>query len=447
MLGTWLRLIDDDKGVSPFQFERAELSKHVGDSIRDTRQTIVYGLPRQGKSAIVKLALRDQPHVLLHASRSLDFEDIARNYLMTIGCSVLVERKKKYRAGAKAEVKFAWPIFSAGGAGEMGAEAERTEKSFSADIGNPNDVSYLIKQFRAPSILVIDRFEQLSKSCRASVLEFARISCEDASLKVVMICSAVDVPLDFSEKIQFLPYLTLVHVPALSKEEVSRFIEQAVKPSGNPQAAWSDAVYEAFRGSLGLTLDACKLLAQKQLETASPAKPARKPVDVAGLLEEEFRSHLITYYLALLSAIIDEGWGIDCEVIPEQKKGGKGETSGQYVYVQRVEPNFGIAACEIISTADLSGDVEITEERLADYAASRKLRLREQGRQDKTSRNTRRLGKKLLRLQKKLLIEPPIIAVNDGRTRILLWSKANASLAERIKSGVQGILDSQVDLD
>src|ERR1700760_325034 len=160
--GGWLDATVAEPPVrDPFYFARAEITKRFNNELLRKNHVLLYGLPRQGKTTLVRHALADREHVTLHASPDVGFADIFRNYLLTLGCSVAVEQRKKKKLGGKAEIKFKWPLVEAGAGGEGGGENEVTLRISTADIGSPNDVCYLLREYGQAPCLVLDRFEQM----------------------------------------------------------------------------------------------------------------------------------------------------------------------------------------------------------------------------------------------------------------------------------------------
>jgi hypothetical protein len=270
-----------------------------------------------------------------------------------------------------------------------------------------------------------------------------------------MISSAIDMPLDFSERIHYLPYIDLIQVEPLSHQETNSFVKealQAVKCQIKPEPG---NIYDLFAGSVGLTLDACKLLSRMPIESGLKQLPVQRAEDIAEVLKFEFQNQLVTYYLALISAIVDEEWPVRAirlpasasQKEPSKKTSKKNSTDADpYSKLQNlVVLNFGIILCEMLASADMSRDVIVDQENLAQHLSKSKLLLHTDtslmGFSIKPF-NFEKKCKKLLRFQKRLLIEPPLIAVNDSRTKITLWSSANAPLAEQIKAGVEGIIDA-----
>jgi hypothetical protein len=444
---TTVDIIED----SGFRFARADLESRASSVLRGRKNILAYGLPRQGKSTLIKYLLKDTSHVIVHASRSMRFEDITRNYLLSIGCSITAERRNRSRSGRKAEIKFGWSGLGLTGGGEQGDESEITEKSVSVDISNPNDVSYLIKHVGSRHVLIVDHAEQLDEKERGRLLEFARMCYENGTIRICLIVSSVDVPLTLMEKILHLPHLNLLYVPPLLAEEVEAFSAAALAAMGSPCQVPAGAIYKLFSGSVGLTLDACQILADQSL--AGALAPDR----AGSLLEEQFLNSFMSYYVSLIAAIVEADWDLECltgEAIARQlEEATSGSSNGTATSDEPEQPdtailNIGSIMAEMLLEADLTADVDFTQETLVGHLAARNMvpLLKGNGtgrwrRSWSAVRSVAAVGKRLEKLQRKLLISPQLISVNDTRSKIRLWSAEYANAAERIRPSLADLAE------
>ncbi|GAC1464226.1 MAG: hypothetical protein PVSMB1_14340 [Gemmatimonadaceae bacterium] len=311
MFGGWLRDSNRGRELNDFYFDRTALAQQFGDAYSRKRHVLVYGLPRQGKRTLVRHCLGDTKSVAIYASAETTFADIFRNYLLTIGCSVTVEQKQRRKLGGKAEIKFPWPLgpeASIGGGVDL--ENEVTRRSFSADIASPNDVCYLIREIGRTPVLVIYRFDEMKAKQRGALLDFLKITADGHVLQVVLIASSVELPLDYSERIQMSRYLTILHLPPLSHEESDAFVDAALDALGckrRPQVA--ALLYDTFSGSLEQTLDACALIGSTP-ELRAAVERSDSGTRLQEAVFSEIRDRTQDYLLALLGAIADQDWTI-----------------------------------------------------------------------------------------------------------------------------------------
>jgi hypothetical protein len=299
------KLTPDDGGdLKDFHVERPALAHEFAQALSAGTHVFVHGLPRQGKSTLVRHALDGTDAVTVHASADIGFADIFRTYLVALGCSVSVEHSKRKKLGSKAEIGFKWPIFSATGDVEAETEGSDTTRSVAADISSPNDICYLLKEYGAAPVLVIDRFEQLSRKARKFLLDSLTLFSDSGVLRIVLIGAAGEAPLDPAEQIALSRYVTLVHVPPLSPAETDVFVNALLQHIGQaPVAGLAVFLGDLFAGALQMTLDACQIAVK-----VAPGAGADRQAVMLAAIQDWTRN----YFLALLDAIIDKGWTIAC---------------------------------------------------------------------------------------------------------------------------------------
>lgn len=229
MFNLWSRNSSDSQEVTNIYLERPVVSRLLQEALKSRKHMLVYGPARQGKSTIVRRLLAEAKSVTIRASRDTAFGDMFRTYLMTLGCSVTVEQKKRKKLGSKAEIKFQWPLISASGSAEAGVEGEVTLRSFSADINSPNDVCYLIREFGSAPILVVDGLERLRRRQRKTLLESLPIMFDNQALQICLISASSEMPLDYGEQIELSRYISPIIVPPLSSEETAAFADNSFR--------------------------------------------------------------------------------------------------------------------------------------------------------------------------------------------------------------------------
>jgi hypothetical protein len=88
---------------------------------------------------------------------------------------------------------------------------------------------------------------------------------------------------------------------------------------------------------------------------------------------------------------------------------------------------------------DLDKLVVFTEESFFTYLDDRGLVPKK--RRFSSEITVKTFARRLERLQRRLMIEPPIFAVNRDRSEIVLWNPANASLFGDIKPDIERLLE------
>lgn len=314
MFGGWLRNRVDQHSLAAFHFRREPLYRSFEGALARGQHVLLYGLPRQGKSTLVRRGLDGRESITIRASSDITFADIARSYLLSLGCSLTVEHKRKKKLSGKAEVKFQWPLASATGSVEAGHEGEVTLRSITAEIGNPNDVAYLIREIGRAPCLVVDGFGELGDKQRRRLFEFMKMASEGRLLQVVLIDTSSEFPLDYRERFEVSRFIEVIRVPPLSWEETQAFVAaalDALRCPRNPDAA--RLIHDVFAGSVETTLDACEVVAGRLAARAEMGGAEQLRAAVFEAIHERTQSH----FLMLLAVIIDEGWSVTVARTPE----------------------------------------------------------------------------------------------------------------------------------
>lgn len=312
LLNAWFRDGEPSTGLESFYFEDVDLIKKLKSALESRRHVLLYGAPRQGKTALVRHVLGSQKSITLHASEDFGFADISRNILLSLGCSVIVEQKKKRRAAAKAEVKFSWPFISGAGSAEAGLENEQTLRTFTAEIGNPNDVCHLLTQFSEIPLVVIEHCERLRRKDRRLLGEFLQVTSENKAIQILLIASSLQVPLEYRERIELSRVLTIVHKPLMSKEMTGNLMAAALNHLRCPLTSnLIDLTYDRFGGALETTIEVCSLIASRpsSLPLTATGKTA---LGLENYLSLEFQQRSRMYLLALISAVVEAEWTMNC---------------------------------------------------------------------------------------------------------------------------------------
>ena len=306
MFGNWLPARVERNNLDAFYFERLPPQRALSEALDSGRHVLLHGQARQGKTTLLRRVLQQRDNTVFFATPKSKFADISRMLLMTLGASVTVERKRRRTKGAKAEISWKWPIFSAGGEVHADTETELTQRTITADISNPNDICYLLREFGREPCLVIEHFELLRRRQRRRLLEFMHISDEAKVLQVVLVASCMDAPLDWREKVELAGCLTSVELPPLSQAECDACVDACLGLLGrSPSRVITELLYETFEGSVEPTIRSCAI--------AAPHLGANVDADtLRATVLAEIQAHTQTQCMALLSRIIESEWSIPC---------------------------------------------------------------------------------------------------------------------------------------
>jgi hypothetical protein len=304
--------------LEDFYFDRTTQSEELASALSRGRHVLVYGLPRQGKSTLVRRVLASREDagknqsVTLHASKDFGFADIARNFLLALGCSVVAEQTRRKALGGKAELQLKWPFVSATAGGSADTSTQETYRTFTAELSDPNDVCHLLREMANIPILVVERFEDLKSKDRQRFIDFLQVCAETRVLQVVLVASSLEIPLEYRERIDLARYLTIIHLPPLSETENNLLVPQAFGALGHSAPlAIAERIFQAFNGSVEATVDMCGFIASQYKVPSSPLADEAAPTTLE-LVSTEFREQARNGYLALMAAIIEENLEISC---------------------------------------------------------------------------------------------------------------------------------------
>lgn len=299
-----------------FRLDRTEQLTTFERALQSRQHVLVYGLPRQGKTTLVRTALGDKPMVMIHANGRMTFEDIFRAFLMTTGCSVVVEKKKRREVTSKAEIQLPWTVKAAG---EGTVSGEYTLRTFTADIHNPNDVAFLLGEIPNTPALVIDRFELLNKETRQVLLSALVLFSELKVLRVVLISSEGENPLHYHEKVPLDRHLAYVHVPPLSIGEVSQLVRHFGSKAGGDEGLLDIAryIHDTFGGSVDLCISAAELAAKGEF-----ARGTRGVEDLSNAVHERMSNQLLQF----LAAVFEKNWYVGyVQMLDDEEPAGSDE--------------------------------------------------------------------------------------------------------------------------
>jgi hypothetical protein len=300
MFGDWFNRSNDNVDGQPFYFRRDIPANLFAAALAGSCHILLCGPARQGKTTLVQNELGDRKRVTFQTTPDSTFSDIFRTYFLALGASVTVESKRRKKFGAKAEISWKWPLISAGGGVDTSGESETTQRNFTADISNPNDVCQLLHEIGLTPLLVIEHFERLQRKERRKFLEFLNVSAEVKALRVLLVASVVDTPLDWRERVQLAKSLAIVVLPSQLREEERRACItgylHALKCPSSPESI--SLIEASVDGALETTLAGC--------EIAVPLILGNTPTDA---LKEAINAGLCgrsqSQFMALVSVIIE----------------------------------------------------------------------------------------------------------------------------------------------
>lgn len=166
-------------------FDRPQLTQRLKSALRSGNHVLLYGPPRQGKTAIYNNCLGDAKVCFVDGADEPKRKEIYRMLLSFLGCSIAVEEKRKKKYGLNVGVK----LFSASVGGDGGGEVETVVKQVEIDIGNPSELAHLIAGIGMAPIVLINNFQCLEKGVQRSILQDMCFFHESSNIRFVLVGS------------------------------------------------------------------------------------------------------------------------------------------------------------------------------------------------------------------------------------------------------------------
>ena len=139
---------------------------------------VVWGEPSQGKSSLLRYALRNAKYSVIECRYAQERHDVYGMLLREAGASVAVEKKKRRTRGIGARVSFL--------SGNLGKETETTEHAFEIDIANVTDVLRVLGQSDISKFVVLDNFHHLGRPVQRGIIQDLKTIYEKSSLRLII---------------------------------------------------------------------------------------------------------------------------------------------------------------------------------------------------------------------------------------------------------------------
>lgn len=175
--------------------DRTRVDEAMANALRQTRQIIVYGSSKQGKTALVQRHIAEGDRVTVHCSPATTTEDLYRSLLRQLDVDVVSERSSETsrEVGASVTTKFTAmiPFFGHGEAGADGsakagkADGE-TRIPIEFNLALAQDVGELLRKVKAgEKFFVVENFHYLDQATQ-SAFAFDLRTFEEMGLRFVI---------------------------------------------------------------------------------------------------------------------------------------------------------------------------------------------------------------------------------------------------------------------
>lgn len=152
--------------------ERAAVDNALASALAETRQIIIYGSSKQGKTSLLQRHIQADRRVTVHCGPTTTAEDIYRSFLRQRGVEIVTEKSSgtSRDMGTSISARFMamLPFFGEGGAetrGEVkaGARDDEKRKTIEFNLSNAQDVGELLLQIESSDLhlYVLENFHYL----------------------------------------------------------------------------------------------------------------------------------------------------------------------------------------------------------------------------------------------------------------------------------------------
>ncbi|MCG8999794.1 hypothetical protein LH427_15975 [Laribacter hongkongensis] len=176
--------------------ERSAVDSALAAALNETRQIIIYGSSKQGKTSLLQRHVADNKRVTVHCGPTTTAEDIYRSFLRQRDVEIVTEKSSgtSRDLGTSISAKFTAkiPFFGDGSAetkGEVkaGAKQDEKRKAIEFNLANAQDVGELLLEMDGTNFFyVLENFHYLSDDVQRQ-LAFDLRTFEEMGLRFVIL--------------------------------------------------------------------------------------------------------------------------------------------------------------------------------------------------------------------------------------------------------------------
>lgn len=177
--------------------ERAQVDNALKAALKDTRQILIYGSSKQGKTSLLQRHLSADERVTVHCGPATTAEDIYRSFLRQRGVEIVTEKtsgsSRDVSASISAKFTAMIPFFGDGTAetkGETKAASSLDEKrrAIEFNLANAQDVGELLKQVPGSDkfFYVLENFHYLTDAVQCQ-LAFDLRTFEEMGVRCIIL--------------------------------------------------------------------------------------------------------------------------------------------------------------------------------------------------------------------------------------------------------------------
>lgn len=285
--------------------DRPDVDQAMANALRQTRQIIVYGSSKQGKTAVVQRHVPEASRVTVHCSPQMTTEDLYRSLLRQLGVEIVVEktndRGRELSAGIVTKFTAKIPLF-----GKAEAEAKGDVKATNADgtrtemiefkLSLSQDVGELLLKVNAGNrFFVVENFHYLTPDVQSS-FAFDLRTFEEMGLRFIILGvwreanRLIQYNGDLQDRIAEIP------VEPWKRDDFARVVAKG-EPVMNIKFSdeVKDRIFEQAHGSIAVVQEIIKKLCEKSdiLETHPGSVPYL--IDDLSVVDDAIREKVGEY--------------------------------------------------------------------------------------------------------------------------------------------------------
>ena len=176
--------------------ERDAVDASFSVALKSTRQIVVYGSSKQGKTALLQRHVEDKNRVTVHCGPKTSVEDIYRSLLRQRGVEIVTEKStganKEFHTTVSVKFKAMLPVIFGGevetaGGAKAGDNTSQTMQPIEFNLSTAQDVGELLHKVAADGVFnVLENFHYLSEEVQKQ-LAFDLRTFEEMGLRFVIL--------------------------------------------------------------------------------------------------------------------------------------------------------------------------------------------------------------------------------------------------------------------
>ncbi|MCQ9615953.1 hypothetical protein L1889_03900 [Paenalcaligenes niemegkensis] len=176
--------------------ERESVDIALSAALKETRQIIIYGSSKQGKTSLLRRHVAEEKRITVHCGPATTAEDIYRSLLrqrdIEIKTETVVGNDREVSAGLSARFTAIIPLFGKGeseakGEARTGVSISETRQAIEFNLANAQDVGELLFKVQGKEVIyVLENFHYLSDDVQRQ-LAFDLRTFEEMGLRFVIL--------------------------------------------------------------------------------------------------------------------------------------------------------------------------------------------------------------------------------------------------------------------